>query len=127
MMPARTIVFVGSFVLASLAALVGSNSYSRPTPSAPKEYKVLVRYRIRAGVNQRLQQFGRMLEYFKSIGFKKDPGPDTEPEDPDQVLMSGTISSANARKLLVDPHVRSLLLIPADYQLPSGDQDLVLV
>jgi hypothetical protein len=128
MTPTRTIPFLASLVIAAFAASVGSTGYGQPASSAaPKEYKVLVRYRIRAGVNQRLQQFARMLEYFKSIGFKKDPGPETEPEDPDQVLMSGTISSANARKLLMDPHVRSLLLIPASYQLPTGDQDLVLV
>src|SRR5262249_17550990 len=73
------------------------------------------------------QQFGRMVRYFESVGFKKSPGPATEPEDPEQILMSGTIAQANARKLLVDPHVKAVLLIPSDYQMPSGEQDLALV
>jgi hypothetical protein len=97
---------------------------AQPTP---KEYKVLLRYRIRAGVSQRLEQWGRMIQYFRSIGFQKDPGAENEAENADEVLMSGTIPSANARKLLVDQHVRSLLLLPAGYELPAGDDELVLV
>jgi hypothetical protein len=98
-----------------------------PAGAAPKEYKVFVHYRIRAGANQRLIQFRQMVSYFESIGFKKDAGAEGEEVDPDQTLMTGTIASDNVRKLLIDPHVRSLLLLPPDYQLPTGDQDLVLV
>src|SRR5207249_523571 len=54
-----------------------------------------------------------------SIGFKKDPGPDNEAEDPEQTRMSGTIPSANAGRILRDPHVKTILLAPAGFALPA--------
>jgi hypothetical protein len=80
---------------------------------------VVIHYRIRAPRNNRLVQYFAMIRYFESIGFKKDPGPESEPEDADQIRMTGTIASTNARKLLVDRHVKALLLIPAGYELPA--------
>jgi hypothetical protein len=88
------------------------------TPPPPKEYQVQLRYRIASTRNARLAQFFALTRYLESIGFKKDPGPDTEAEDPEQTRMTGTITSAKVRKILADPHVKSLLLIPAGYKLP---------
>src|SRR6516225_640242 len=88
------------------------------TPPPPKEYQVQLRYRLASTRNARLAQFFALTRYLESIGFKKDPGPDTEAEDPEQTRMTGTITSAKVRKILADPHVKSLLLIPAGYKLP---------
>src|SRR5687768_13288914 len=90
-----------------------------PAPAPPKEYKVLLRYRIRANRNERLAQYFVLTRYLESIGVRRDPGPETEPEDPDQTRMTGTIASDQARNLLRDPHVRSLVLIPTGYELPA--------
>jgi hypothetical protein len=125
MMPSRVGSRLRTFTLFFLVlSLGGGVALAQPAaPRPPKEYKVVIRYRIRAPRNDRIAQFFAMTGYFESLGFRKDPGPDSEPEDADQTRMTGTIASANARKLLVERHVRALLLIPADYELPAeGDK-----
>ncbi|MCI0464119.1 MAG: hypothetical protein L0Z62_44870, partial [Gemmataceae bacterium] len=96
-------------------------------PPPPREYKVHLRYRIRAGRSDRIAQFFEMTRYFESLGFRKDPGPENEAEDWNQTRMSGLIPSATARRLLVEPHVKALLLIPATLELPPGEDTPVKV
>src|SRR5439155_7222946 len=79
-----------------------------------------------AARNERVAQFNAMVGYFDSIGFKKDPGPDDEAENASYNRMSGTIAPANVRKLIIEPHVKSVLLLPAGYKLPA-DTELVKV
>jgi hypothetical protein len=88
-------------------------------PPPPREYRVVIHYRIRAPLNQRIAQFLALTRYLESIGFHKNPGPENEAEDPDQTRMTGTISSGTARKILAERHVQSILLIPASYELPA--------
>jgi hypothetical protein len=96
-------------------------------PPPPKEYKVHLRYRIRANRAQRIAQFLEMTKYLQAIGFNKDPGPDNEAEDNDATRMTGTIPSANARRLLSERHVKSLLLIPAGFEVPADPEAPVKV
>jgi hypothetical protein len=101
-------------VLLAMARLGGAAE-----PPAPTSYRVTIRYRIRASVGQRIAQFKEMVRYFQSLGFVKDEGEETEAEDSDQVLMTGTIPAANARKILLERHVHAILLVPAGYELPT--------
>jgi hypothetical protein len=96
-------------------------------PPAPKEYQVFIRYRIRAARNERVAQFREMLAYLESIGFKKEPGPENEAEDPNQIIMGGTIPAANASKILLEQHVRSILLMPPGLQAPADRETPVKV
>lgn len=102
-----------------LLLLVPASGAAPARPPAPAEYKAVIRYRIRAGLDERLAQFLRMVRHFEALGLQKDEGPDNEAEDPNLTLMSGTIASGNARKLLEDRHVRTLLLVPSTYALPD--------
>src|SRR5438874_7273142 len=82
-----------------LAAGPVSRAVCQPlAPAAPARYDVRIRYRINAARNQRIAQFFAMVRYFESIGFHKDPGPEQEPEDPTETLITGSIASTNARR-----------------------------
>ncbi len=93
----------------------------------PERYDVQLRYRINASRNQRISQFLAMTRYLEGLGFNKNPGEETEAEDPTETRMTGSISASAARKLLSEPHVRALLLIPAGYALPKDAKALVKV
>jgi hypothetical protein len=111
-------------LLSLFLTLGSSRGLAQPAaPPPPNEYRVQIRYRIRATGGERLARFDALVRYLESIGFRKDPGPESEAEDPDQTRMSGTITSSNAEKILADPHVQAILLLPQGYELPAeGDQ-----
>lgn len=88
-------------------------------PPPPGEYKVHLRYRIHASRIERITQFLEMTRYLESLGFKKDPGPENEAEDWNQTRMSGTIPSAPARRILADPRIKAILLIPSAFEVPA--------
>jgi hypothetical protein len=92
-----------------------------PAPPPPKEYEVEIRYQIYASRDQRIVQFQDLVRYLESIGFHKKPAADPEAEilDPNQTRMSGTIASEQVPKILLDPHVKSLLLRPVGIKLPE--------
>lgn len=117
-MTSRRIAILLAF-LAVYALAPSSGEAQAPRPDPPREYRVQLRYRIYAGRNQRIRQYYALVDYLTAIGFRKDPGEITEPEDPSETRMTGTIDSVNARKLLLDTHVKSVLLMPADYKLPD--------
>jgi hypothetical protein len=130
--------FPGSPILFAVlagAVLAGTAAADVAAPPPPATYRAVIRYSIRAGRNERVAQFLGMLQYFESLGFQKDPGPDNEPEDARLTRMTGTISSANAARLLREPHVRAILLLPPGFEVPADaaapvkvriDLDLVL-
>jgi hypothetical protein len=111
-----------SMIFAIRLALVVSSLFvlahtGRAAP--PARYDVQLRYRINASRNQRIAQFLAMTRDLESLGFKKNPGEESEAEDPTETRMTGSIDAANARKLLYEPHVKALLLLPAGYALPQ--------
>jgi hypothetical protein len=93
-----------------------------PGPPPPAEYQVVLRYRIHAGRTERLKQYFALLEYLERVGFQKDPGDDGEPEDTTHNQMTGKIASANARRLLDNPHIKTLLLLPPGFKLPTPEE-----
>jgi hypothetical protein len=110
------------FILVLFGALAYPCFAGEPAaPTPPKRHDVRLRYRIDAFRKERLEQFDKLLAHFKEIGFDKNPGPDDEPENPKATRMTGSIDSDNARKLLLDRHVKSLLLFPAGAMVPEGD------
>jgi len=112
-------------VFASLHAPSALGQVPRPAP--PKEYDVQLRYRIQAARNDRLKQYFPFLNFLKSVGFERDPGPEDEPENPTYYRMTGKIAATKARDLLSSPLVKTLLLTPASYQLPEDGSTPVKV
>src|ERR1700730_6754247 len=112
----------------AMVLLVGSSRASAQpaTPLPPRGYHVQIRYRIYAARSDRIAQFARMTRYLKSIGFEKDEGPEGEEEDATQTRMTGTILVASreererlTERFLAEPHVKSILLVPARLRLPE--------
>ncbi|HEY1379587.1 MAG TPA: hypothetical protein VGF55_22475, partial [Gemmataceae bacterium] len=100
----------------------------RVAPPPPPTYDVQVRYRIRVGRNERIVQFGEMVRYLESIGFKRVESEDpNEPADPNAERLFGTLPSNRVADLLREPHLRTVLLTPAGYKLPENPEQRVLV
>jgi hypothetical protein len=86
----------------------------RAEPPVPETYRVFVRYRIEAFGNDRIVQYLEMMKDLKKLGLQADPRPEGEADDPRATLLSGLVSSKDARSLLLERHVRSLLLADKD-------------
>lgn len=91
-------------------------------PPAPPSYQAQIRYQVSGPRVSRLGQFISMSRFLESQGFKKADGTDELAEDPTATRLQGTVPFATARNLLAEPHVRTVLLVPAGYQIPEGDQ-----
>src|SRR5262245_45902882 len=112
-------------ILLILAAGLARVEAQVVSPPPPKEYQVQIRYRLHAGVQERVRQYFPMVQFFQSLGFKRtdDGDDDLEAGDTSRNRMEGTIGSANARRLLEQSHVRSILLMPAGYKLPGLEEE----
>jgi hypothetical protein len=92
-------------------------------PPPPKEYRVVIRYRIRADPYQRVPQYRALLRHLETIGFHRDPGEEEEADDPAQTRMTGIIAAANARRILENRYVNAILLMPVGWdQAAAGAQ-----
>jgi hypothetical protein len=115
------------FLAVAVVALPVTASAQTNSPGLPEEYAARIRYRIYAPTADRIQQFSEMLRYLDSIGFQKDPGDDDEAEDPTETRVTGVIRAASAPKLLLEPHIKAIILIPQGYKLPEAADALVHV
>jgi hypothetical protein len=102
-------------------------SFASAAPPSPKEYRVVLRYQIRAARGTRLARFHDLLRHLEALGFRADEGTEDAAEDTEQTRLSGTIPVAGARRLFSDPHVRSVLLAPADHPLPTDSDQPVKI
>src|SRR5207248_3635808 len=110
----------GPILLAGALAILAAVAAEVRRPAPPMEYHVELRYRIQAGLVERLRQFHDLVAVLEKHGFHKDPGEDTEAENPNENRMTGTIAGKDARRLLEDPRVKTLLLRPAGYKVPEA-------
>lgn len=110
---------VGVVGLSSWRSSIKAADY--PAPPSPKEYNVELRYQIYADLHQRITQFQDLVRYLESIGFRKKPAADPKAEiaDPRQTRMEGTIAAGQVRQILLDRHMKALLLIPTGLKLPE--------
>src|SRR5262249_28757801 len=90
-------------------------------PAAPASYDATIRYRIRADRDGRILQYRAMEKNLADAGFKpSDPDAGkTAQFDPAAELITGTVTGATAAKLLVDPRVQTILLMPTGSKLPD--------
>jgi hypothetical protein len=100
----------------------------RTAPPPPANYDAQIRYSIRAGSNQRIEQFQAMTKYLESIGFQRIPSDDPlEAADLTAERLSGTLPSDKLRDLMRETHIRTVLLVPAGMKLPENADQRVLV
>ncbi len=108
--------------------LIGTSSLpaqpARPAqPPAPKQFKVALRYEIRAARDQHVALYDEMIKHLESLDFVFEPPfdkrPNTDREDPSKERLEGKIDADKALQLLANPSVAALRLIPGDYDLPD--------
>lgn len=116
-------------LLVALFAVVAAAPASAQViyPKPPDEYAVSLRYRIRAAGDQRVGPFKALDKHLRAVGFKfaDEERFKLDMLDPGAELVSGTVSSASAAKLLDDPSVKTVLLWPTG-QKPFEDPEKVL-
>ncbi|OWK34852.1 hypothetical protein [Fimbriiglobus ruber] len=108
-----------------LFAVVLSLAAARPAaaqviyPPKPEKYDAHIRYRIRADQDGRVRQFRALSAYLDKLGFALTPREDSDLDafDPAAEFLSGTIPAANGLKILGDPLVQTVLLIPGGMML----------
>jgi hypothetical protein len=86
----------------------------------PSAYRVRLRYFIDADRTRHALEFQRMLKVLVQAGFVKDPG--LEQEELYDEPISGRLPAAGLDRLLETPHLQTAILIPADHELPPGEQ-----
>ena len=93
-------------------------------PAPPEKYDAHLRYRIQAGRDERIRQFREMTAHFEKFGFVPAEREDSDLDifDPIAERTHGTVPSATALKLLDDPRVLSVLLIPSGTAIPDDPQ-----
>ncbi len=108
-------------LLAALLASAPPAAAQVAYPPRPDGYDAHFRYRIRAPRDERIRQFREMEAFLKGVGFVPAPREDADLDafDPTAERMDGTIPSANAARLLDDPRILTVLLVPAGRQLPA--------
>lgn len=109
---------------AVILAQIGSASFAQPVtypPTGSDEYKVHLRYRIRADRDGRILQFRAMNEFLDRLGFVPEDREDADLEqfDPIAERLDGTIPNDKALQLLDDPRIQTILLIPSNRELPE--------
>lgn len=95
-------------------------------PPPPAQYDVQLRYRIRATRNERIRQFLELSRALEAAGFTRGPIEPDEVADPNAERMSGSIAADKLPRLLNEPRVRKLLIAPAGFKLPDGDEPIGL-
>src|SRR5689334_3883038 len=85
-------------------------------PPAPKDYDVSLRFQIRAPLPSWYDRFDEMMAELGRAGFTREARPADEPEDPSNDRLNGGVASANARKLLGQRYVQTILLRPAGFK-----------
>jgi hypothetical protein len=116
------------FLLGFTASLLAAPVLAAPRgPARPAEYQVKLRYEIPSPRDLHIRIYDRMIEHLGSIGFRYQPGPATDREDPTKNYLTGTIAAANTRKLLADSHVLSVLLTPPGFKWPARETDPVRI
>ena len=100
----------------------------------PEKFKVKLRYYIPAARDQHVMQYDALIRDLKRLGFEPDVPwalhPDTDREDRSKNYLHGAIASGNALKLLDNPAVQTVQLVPLapdEFKLPDGPDDPVSV
>jgi hypothetical protein len=129
MKPARTALRIETLAVFLVASALASLSVPAQAPMARlgKQYRVQIRYQLVNSRSARLAQFGSLAHFLKSIGFERDLGLENEAEDLEQTSITGTIASSDARRILAEPHVKAILLMPVGYAVPAETEKPVKV
>jgi hypothetical protein len=113
--------------VAGLLFLAALSRAAVPAPPPPEVYSARIRFRIEGIRTARAAQFDEMMRFLTRHGFRRDPEDVTEDEveSPAFDTVRGTVPSKQAGDLIVERHVRAILLLPQGAMLPEDKAELV--
>ncbi len=118
-------------VWAAFACLtaVGAAPAQVTSRKPPEQYDARIRYRIDADRNERVLVFEGMTKFFAGLGFVETPGDENDLAafDVQAELMTGTIPSKTAARLLEERRVQTVMLLPAGFAVPEDGKQRVRV
>jgi hypothetical protein len=92
-------------------------------PPPPAKYVCTFRYRIPTPRNPHVAAFDQMIEHLQAMKFEFDPPladrPETDREDTTKNYMKGLLPSDQVLKLMAEPSVANIQLVPEGYKLPD--------
>jgi len=121
------------FGLTIMFLLLGSTAVqTQPAgPPPPDKYRIAIRYDIPSPRDQHVALYKAMIEHLDKIGFdfqpKLKPFPNSDYEDRGKNILTGLIGRDKVLQCLTSPSVASLLLMPANFQVPEEPKQPVRV
>lgn len=94
-------------------------------PASAPVYQVRLRYKIDAELQQRYAHYKQMLSKLESAGFKAAPGRPREELYGDR--LAGTLPATGISALRLERFLRTAVLVPEGYALPTDVEKTVLV
>ena len=102
---------------------VRSASAQPAAPPPPAKYVCTFRYRLPMARNPHVAAFDRMIEDLQALKFEFDPPladrPESDREDTTKIYMKGLLPSDQVRRLMAQPSVANIFLVPEGYKLPD--------
>lgn len=102
-----------------------------PGPGFPAKYKAIIRYHIIAPRDTHVARYDAMIEHLQNLDFEFTPPleklPNTDREDPKKNQIVGLVPGKNAVRILHNPSVASILLVPETFALPEQPEQQVHV
>lgn len=117
--------FICVSLIASLSIVLVAQAQPPAEAGATPRYDVRLRFRIEADMQQRYALYKEMLSSLQSAGFVAAPGRPREELYGDS--LAGTIPATGVRALRLDRLVRTAILVPSGYALPTEADKTVLV
>ncbi len=113
-----------------LLARAEATAAELPGPPPPPRYQIVLRYRIAAARDQHVVQYDALIAHLKALDFEfdspLDKNPETDREDRSKNTLRGTVPSDQVLKILRNPNVASVLVLPVEFEYPPKDLDAVV-
>src|SRR5947209_946745 len=115
----------------AVALLTGAVSAAQTAASSPPaRYQVILRYQIVAARDQHVVQYDAMIAHLEKLGFAFDPPlvrhAETDREDRSKNYLKGSVAPDKLLRMLSNPSVASLLVMPQDFKYPPEDLDKIV-
>lgn len=112
--------------LLSALSLLAMAQAQPPQASSPGiTYQVRMRFKIEAELQQRYAYYKQMIGRLEAVGFKAAPGRPREELYGDS--LAGTLPAAGVGTLRLERFLRTAVLVPTSYALPTDAEKTVLV
>ncbi len=107
-----------------LFALLLAQASTQPSAA---QVQIVLRYAISSPRDQHVVQYDALIDHLRKVDFQFDPPlekhADTDREDRSKNYLRGTIAADKFLKVLDNPNVASIMIMPEDFEYPPKDLD----